>query len=80
MIKISGELSFGWGKMTLSCGEMTLSWRETTVIHSWFLLILMNSRLYELGLQAIDVGGAGDCFFRYVSCELYGNNNHHMQI
>ena len=27
-------------------------------------MILMDSRLYELGLQAIDVGGAGDCFFR----------------
>ena len=27
-------------------------------------MILMHSRLYELGLQAIDVGGAGDCFCR----------------
>ena len=27
-------------------------------------MILVDSRLYELGLQAIDVGGAGDCFFR----------------
>ena len=43
-------------------------------------MILMHSRLYELGLQAIDVGGAGDCFFRSVSHQLYGNNNHHMQV
>ena len=42
-------------------------------------MIWMHSRLYELGLQAIDVGGAGDCFFRSVSHQLYGNNNHHMQ-
>ena len=27
---------------------------------------LMQSRLGELGLQSIDVGGAGDCFFRSV--------------
>ena len=27
-------------------------------------MILMHSRLYVLGLQAIDVGGAGDCFVR----------------
>ena len=33
---------------------------------------LMQSRLGELGLQSIDVGGAGDCFFRSVS--------HHMAI
>ena len=43
-------------------------------------MILMHSRLYELGLQAIDVGGAGDCFFRFVSHQLYDNNNHHMQV
>ena len=38
---------------------------------------LMQSRLGELGLQSIDVGGAGDCFFRSVSHQLYGNSNHH---
>ena len=35
----------------------------------------------EFGLQSIDVGaGAGDCFFRSVSYQLYGNSNHHMCI
>ena len=41
---------------------------------------LMQSRLGELGLQSIDVGGAGYCFFRSVSHQLYGNGNHHMRI
>ena len=41
---------------------------------------LMQSRLGELGLQSIDVGGASDCFFRSVSHQLYGNSNHHMRI
>ena len=42
---------------------------------------LMQSRLGELGLQiSVDVGGAGDCFFRSVSHQLYGNSNHHMRI
>ena len=36
----------------------------------------MQSRLGELGLQSIDVDGAGDCFFRSVSHQLYGNSNH----
>ena len=40
----------------------------------------MQSRLGELGLQSIDVGGAGDCFFRSVSHQLYGNSNQHMHI
>ena len=41
---------------------------------------LMQSTLGEHGLQSIDVGGAGDCFFRYVSHQLYGNSNHHLRI
>ena len=41
---------------------------------------LMQSRLGELGLQSIDAGGAGDCFFRSVSHQLCGNSNHHMRI
>ena len=41
---------------------------------------LMKSRLGELGLQSKDVGGAGDCFFRSVSHQLYGNSNHLMRI
>ena len=42
--------------------------------------ILVDSRLTELGLQAKYVGGAGDCFLDSVSHQLYGNNNHHMQV
>ena len=41
---------------------------------------LMKSRLGELGLQSKDVRGAGDCFFRSVLHQLYGNSNHHMRI
>ena len=42
---------------------------------------LMQSSLGELGLQSIEyVGGAGDCFFRSISHQLYGNSNHHMRI
>ena len=37
----------------------------------------MQSRLGEHGLQSIDVGDAGDCFFRSVSHQLYGNSDHH---
>ena len=41
----------------------------------------MQSRLGELGLQSIDLGaGAGDCFFKPVSHQLYGNSNHHIRI
>jgi len=40
----------------------------------------MQPRLGELGLQSIDVGGSGDCFFRSISHQLHGNSNHQMHI
>ena len=42
--------------------------------------ILMQSRLAALGLQSMDVGGAGDGFFRSVSHQLCGDCNYHMRI
>lgn len=41
---------------------------------------LLNFRLGQLGLIALDVGGAGDCFFKAVSHQLYGNPSHHFHI
>jgi len=43
-------------------------------------LAIFQSRLHEQGLQSMDVGGAGDCFFRSVSHQLYGNANNHMTV
>ena len=40
----------------------------------------MQSRLGALCLQSIDGGGAGGCFFRSVSHQLYGNSNPHKHI
>ena len=37
-------------------------------------------KISELGLQSIDVGGAGDCFFRSVSHQLYSNSSHHVHL
>ena len=44
--------------------------------------VVLKQRLLELSppVQLIDVGGAGDCFFRSVLHQLYGNSNHHMHI
>ena len=42
--------------------------------------MLLQSRLAEYGLSILDVGGAGDCFFRAVSHQLYGEPSYHMNI
>ena len=40
----------------------------------------MEARLHQFGLKHQDVGGAGDCFFRAGSHQLYGNPNSHRNI
>ena len=41
---------------------------------------LLETRLSNLDRTAIDVGGGGDCFFRAVSHQLYGNPNNHFYL
>ena len=42
--------------------------------------MLLSFQLHQLGLRPLDVGGAGDCFFRAVSHQLYGDPSHHWYI
>ena len=41
---------------------------------------LLESRLSSLNRTALDVGGGGDCFFRAVSHQLFGNPNNHFHV
>ena len=40
---------------------------------------LLQSRLAQHGLRILD-GGAGDCFFRVVSHQLYGEPSYNMNV
>ena len=42
--------------------------------------MLLQSRLAQRALSILDVGGAGDCFFRVISHQLYGESSYHMNI
>lgn len=37
-------------------------------------------RLLRYRLKPLDVGGGGDCFFKSVSHQLYGDSSHHLEI
>ena len=41
---------------------------------------LLESRLSSLNRTALDVGGGGDCFFRAVSHQLFGNPNNYFHV
>ena len=42
--------------------------------------VLLEQRLRHFQLRPFDVGGDGDCFFRAVSHQLYGDPEHHLQV
>ena len=42
--------------------------------------VVLEQRLQLFELRPHDVGGAGDCFFRAVSPQLYGDPSHHLDI
>ena len=42
--------------------------------------VLLEQRLRRFQLRPFDVGGDGDCFFRAVSHQLYGDPEHHLQV
>ena len=44
------------------------------------LVALLQFQLVQHGLRILDVGGAGDCFFRVVSHQLYGEPSYHMNV
>ena len=42
--------------------------------------LTLRYRMLRHGLISLDVGGGGDCFFKSVSHQLYGNPNKHGEI
>ena len=71
---VSRRLLLTSGDIDLNPGPVTQgnTLHKVTSISSMGLLL--QSRLAEQGLQSLDVGGAGDCFFRAVSHQLYGES------
>ena len=53
---------------------------NTQIILSVGSTMLLNVRLRQLGLRPVDVGDGGNCFFRPVSRQLYGDPSHHLLI
>ena len=63
------------GDVELNPGPLT--YKKTNSVVRAPTLSILESRLHQFGLKALDVGGDGDCFFRAVSHQLYENPNSH---
>ena len=41
---------------------------------------ILHYRMLRYGLRPLDVGGGGDCLFKSISHQLYGDSSHHIEI
>ena len=42
--------------------------------------MILTQRLFQIGLRPFDVGGGGDCFFKSVAHQLYGDSAYHQFV
>ena len=79
VISLSGDVEENPGPSS-QCSTTTtcnLAVHRSAITNS---VSLLETRLSELNRTAVDVGGGGDCFFRALSHQLYGNPNNHYHI
>ena len=80
IIKISPKNILLSGDVELNPGPITNDNSSLALISNTRADFLLNYRLYRHGLRPLDVGGGGDCFFKSVSHQLFGDSSHHLAI
>jgi len=73
IISLSGDMESNPGPTNEYC-------KSVPFISPTNSVCLLEFRLSQLGRTALDVGGGGDCFFRAVSHQLYGNPDCHFYV
>ena len=68
------------GEIELNPGSETNNSTSLGIITNVRSNALFNYRLLQHGLRTLDVGGGGDCSFKAVSHQLYGDPSHHLEI
>lgn len=70
-VSLSGDVELNPGPMFGNTFE-TISFTNQNFV--------LRYRKLRHGLQPLDVGGEGDCLFKLISHQLYGDSNHHAEI
>ena len=70
-LMMSGDIELNPGPLTNVSSKVRASLPAYNIV---------ENKLEQLGLRPLDVGGEGDCFFRAISHQLYGDSNHHLDI
>ena len=75
IVSLSGDVEKNPGP-TNQCNES----RNANCLSVANPVSLLESRLSQIGRVAIDVGGAGNCFFRAISHQLFGTPDYHLHV
>ena len=70
-VSLSGVVELNPGPMFWNIFE-TISFTNQNFV--------LRYRKLRHGLQPLDIGGEGDCLFKLISHQLYGDSNHHAEI
>ena len=65
-ILLCGDVELKPGPVTSNTSSQALKTNSSTDL-------LLNYRMLRHGLRPLDVGGAGECFFKSLSHQLYGD-------
>ena len=66
------------GDVELNPGPLTGNTFQTISVNNQNSVL--RYRMHKHGLQPLDVGGEGDCLFKSISHQLYGDSNRHVEI
>ena len=66
------------GDVELNPGPLTGNTFQTISVNNQNSVL--RYRMLKHGLQPLDVGGEGDCLFKSISHQLYGDSNRHVEI
>lgn len=72
-ILLNGDVELNPGPTTTNTNSSQMMCREGSDS-------VFNSRLHRYGLRALEVGGMGNCLFRAVAHQIYGDANRHLEI
>jgi len=70
IITLSGDIEENPGPLTETNNDKVLCSKSVNTV------ILVGSRLLELDRLPVNVLGAGNCFFRALSCQLYNTHEY----
>ena len=68
------------GDIELNPGPTTTNTTSSQMIYREGSNFVFNSRLRRYGLRAQEVGGNGNCLFRAIAYQIYGDVNRHLEI